>query len=796
MLQKWIVDEALPRVTSMRARLFALALAALGAVSTARAEVPPDAPVHAAGPENQAPVAPPAVRAPLAHDPDERAAVRGCPVDQTCAPWRDELREFELEAFSKQAGPWLEPGEPRRAASPTALRPDLPWLADLTMPDLPVTWDRRVIDYLVFYKDDPRGRRIMRGWLERQGRYREVIVAALRKAHLPEDLLYLAMIESSYDSTERSRVGASGLWQLMPGAGRIYGLTIDRWVDERNDPVRASEAAAQMWADLYQRFGNWDLAMAAYNAGYGAVLKAIARFNTNDFWALVDYENALPWESGIYVPKALAAAIVGHNLATFGFADLDTGAPEAWDDVTVPSSIALGTLAKAAGCRVDDLQRLNPQLRRNRTPPGRSFVLRVPAGGGAAFATKLGQLKGDWDDVDTYVARYGERFEDIATQFGISRQKLRQLNDLDHDTEVTGGSILVVPRVSAAQRTKNLAAAADELYGSGVDHRPGEALIVAVPDKDADVAGRRRVFYRVVAGDELGVVARAMGVTAAELAGWNGLAVDAELQPRMVMQAFVASDWSEDRAQVALLDPSRLVIVTRGSKEHLELSEGRSGRERVEYVTTKRESYEQIGKRFGLSKRDMARINRQPPDTVVDKGATVIVYRVVDRTRSERAEKQWKQLPKGQRSGKGAKAPKGKKVSDAGDAVDAADGPGDDGAVDAKAAKADHGDDAKAAKAGDAKAAKADQGDDTKAADAKAAKAGDGKAAKPGDAKAAKADKGDDAKAAKPGDAKAAKPADGKAAKADQGADAKPRERGDAVAAAPTGDVGPVTMPE
>ena len=645
-------------------RLCLSALASL-LLSTASARAQPD--VHPAGVEGQAAAAPPTARAPLAPQPDERAAVRGCPLGQTCRPWQDELREFELEAFSQAAGPWIEGGEPRRATSPTALRPDLPWLANLTMPDLPVTWDRRVIDYLVFYKEDPRGRRIMRGWLERQGRYRDVILAALRKAKLPEDLLYLAMIESSYDSTERSRVGASGLWQFMPASGRIYGLTIDRWVDERNDPVRATEAATGAWADLYQRFGNWDLAMAAYNAGYGAVLKAIARFNSNDFWALVDYENALPWESGIYVPKALAAAIVGHNLATFGFADVDLGAPERWDDVTVPSSIALGTIAKAAGCGVDDLKRLNPHLRRHRTPAGRAFVMRVPAGGGAAFAAKLGQLRGDWDTVDTYVARYGERFEDIATQFGISRQKLRALNDLDHDTEVTGGTVLVVPRVAADVRKKNLAAAADDLYGSGVDHKPGEALIVAVPDKDAEVASARRVFYRVVAGDELGVVAKAMGVSARDLATWNGLTIDAALQPRMVLQAFVAPAWSEDQARVALLDETRLVVVTRGSKEHLELSEGRSGRQRVEYAPTKRESYEQIGKRFGLSKRDMARINRKPPDTVVDKGELVVVYKVVDRSRSERAQKQWKQLPKGQRKGSG-KGAAGKKVSDAGDA--------------------------------------------------------------------------------------------------------------------------------
>jgi membrane-bound lytic murein transglycosylase D len=244
---------------------------------------------------------------------------------------------------------------------------------------------------------------------------------------------------------------------------------------------------------------------------------------------------------------------------------------------------------------------------------------------------------------------------------------------------VTGGTVLLVPRITAAERAKNLAAAEADLYGSGVDHRPGEPLIVAVPDKDAEVADRRRVFYRVVAGDELGPIARALGVPVAELATWNGLAVDATLHPRMVLQAFVAPAWSADANHVALLDDRRLVIVTRGSKEHLELSEGRSGRERVEYVATRRESYEQLGKRFGLGKRDLARINRKPPDTVVDKGDVVVVYRVVDKTRSERAEKQWKQLPKSQRKGKGQKPPTGgRKVSDGGDAVEADEAAGEE----------------------------------------------------------------------------------------------------------------------
>ncbi len=648
----------------------ALALALFVAPTAARAETPPDARPRPAGVQDEQPTVPETARAPLPEQLDGRAAVRGCPVDSDCTHWRDELREFELERFAPGASPWRDgdhaapraTGNAARPVKPIELRPDLPWLADLEMPDLPVVWDARVIEYLVFYKEDPRGRRIMRGWLERQGRYRDLLVRSLRKAGLPEDLMYVCMIESSYDPTTYSRAGASGLWQFMPAGGRIYGLSIDRWVDERNDPVLATAAVMEYWTDLHQRFGDWHLAMAAFNAGYGAVLKGIARFNTNDFWALLEYENALPWESSIYVPKALAAAIVGRNRAVFGFGDLEDAPAERWDEVTVPKSVTLATIASAAGVGADDIKRLNPHLRRGRTPPGKPFVVRIPAGGRERFAARMGEMRGDWDSYDTYVVGYGERFEDVATQFGISKSKLRALNEIEHESEVTGGTLLVVPRVAEDDRKKNLAKAKDELYGSGVDHKPGEALIVAVPDKDADVDGQRRVFYRVVHGDSLGRVARALGVKTATLATWNGLAADARLHPRMVLQAWVPPTWSESSSNVRLLDETRIIVVTRGSREHLELSEARTGRERIEYTPTKPESFEAIGKKFGLGKRDVARINRKPPDTVVAAGETIVIYKVVDHTRSDRAEKQYKLMPKPK---KPTKKPAGKKTSEA-----------------------------------------------------------------------------------------------------------------------------------
>lgn len=634
----------------------------IAASEPARAQAGPP-PVHP-GAQASPPGPPAPAPAALDTDPGQRRAIRGCRVDASCRGHAlAGLREFELEAFGPPPGepplaPWIEGDDPHGHATargrsararpagrdlrPTDLRPDLPWLDELDLPDLPVRWHERVIRYLEFYKDDPRGRNIMRGWLRAQGRYRDMIVSRLRRAGLPEDLLYVAMIESSYDPRTRSRVGASGLWQFMPAGGRIYGLWSDRWIDERNDPVRATDAAVMYFADLYQRFGDWHLAMAAYNAGYGAVLRSVARYNTNDFWELIEHENALPWGASLYVPKALAAAIVGRNRALFGFDEVNERPPMTWDQVSVPKSVPLGTVARAAGVSLETIQELNPQLRRNRTPPTiQGYVIRIPAGTGALFSTRFAQLRGDWDQHDAYVVSHGQRFEDVATIHGISRRKLAQLNGIEHESEVRGGMVLVVPRVSDEDKQRNRDKAEQELYTSGVPPAPeDEPLLVAVPDRDARVPGRKRVFYRVVTGDTLTGVAAGLGVPRDDLARWNDLAPEAHLHPRMIVQAFVPEGWDgagPDGSPVALLDDSRLLVVTRGSDEHMTIMEERIGRERVVYTPDRRESFADIGKKFGLTARDLARVNRRPHDTVVEPGEEVIVYKVVDRTRSERA---------------------------------------------------------------------------------------------------------------------------------------------------------------
>lgn len=619
----------------------------------------------------------------LVTDPGQRRAIRGCPVDMDCRGHALEgLRQFEIEAFGSPGGdgkasPWLaDPAleddaggydavkrprsvVPGSAARGSDIRPDLPWLDDLAMPDLPVRWNDRLIDYLVFYKDDPRGRNIMRGWLRAQGKYRDLLVSHLRKARLPEDLLYVAMIESSYNPGERSRVGAAGLWQFMPAGGRIYGLLIDRWIDERNDPVRSTEAAMMYWADLYQRFGDWHLAMAAYNGGYGAVLKGVATFNSNDFWELSAHENALPWGTSLYVPKALATAIVGRNRAFFGFDRVKPAETITWDHVSVPRSTSLGAIARAAGTKVETIKMLNPQLRRGRTPPRlKDYMVRIPGGKRALFAERFPQLRGDWDKYDAYVVAHGQRFEDIATMHGITRYRLAKLNGVSHESEVRGGVVLVVPRVTESEKQANLQKARDDLYASGSPRgKKGDALVVAVPDKDFRVKGKKRVFYRVVTGDTQYDIASSFGVSRTELAAWNGLRRDAHLHPRMVLQVFVTRGFPAKKRGIDLLDPKRLVIVTRGSNEHLDSVEDRRGRERLVYTARKRESFETIGKKYGLTARDLARINNRPHSTELDKGEEIIVYQVVDRSRSDRAKAQARsQRRSNRRSSSGTKA--------------------------------------------------------------------------------------------------------------------------------------------
>src|SRR5437867_2585244 len=300
----------------------------------------------------------------------------------------------ELETSSYQDGTGLSPaGEPPPVELLDEVVPELSpeqaakerELAEKVaiQTDLPVVLNDRVLAWLDIYQGTLRDR--FQEGLTRSGRYLEMIRSTFREEGLPEDLAYIAHVESAYKPHAYSRARAKGLWQFIVGTGTRYGLRRDWWVDERSDPELATRAAAAYLKDLYAMFGDWYLAMAAYNAGEGKIQRVIERTGVNDFWAMAN-TSQLRLETKNYVPAILAAILISKNPGKFGF-DPEKEEPFRYDRVSIGSATDLGVVAKLAATTLDVLRDLNPSLTRLMTPPNYpDFELHVPMGTGERFS--------------------------------------------------------------------------------------------------------------------------------------------------------------------------------------------------------------------------------------------------------------------------------------------------------------------------------------------------------------------------------------------------------------------------
>ncbi|MBX3224832.1 MAG: transglycosylase SLT domain-containing protein [Labilithrix sp.] len=500
---------------------------------------------------------------------------------------------------------------------------DLSWLAKLEMPDLPVRWDARVVRYLEFFKDDPRGRATFTIWHRRSGRYMATIKRVLRKKSLPEDLASLAMIESGFEPGARSPVGAVGLWQFMPETGKIYGLTQDRWADQRMSVTVATEAAADHLADLNRRFGSWELAMAAYNMGYGGVLGVVRRYNTNDYWALSKLEGSLPWETTLYVPKILAAAVVARNLAAFGFQDVTVEPALEGDEVLVSPGTALATVAQACGVTTKEVEMLNPELRASRTPPSQGtgiassgepaaadWPVKVPAGKASGCSSNLARARRTEPAVERYVVRFGESLEQIAQARRATVAKLVELNGIAPGEVVRGGTVLIVPKGSDAAPPADPKKAADK-------------PVVVVPQDTFVYPDRRRVFYRVQVGDTIKDVCAAFKIAPDELRRWNDIDPTARLVENMTLQLFVPA--SSDLSSTVVLGEDEVRTIVAGTEEFFQHWDDK-GRRRTVVTAKAGETLAAIGKRHGVSPGMMERINRRGRSEVLAEGERVVVW--------------------------------------------------------------------------------------------------------------------------------------------------------------------------
>jgi membrane-bound lytic murein transglycosylase D len=331
---------------------------------------------------------------------------------------------------------------------------------------------------------------------------------------VPLDLAYVPLVESAFKTNALSRVSARGMWQFMLDTGKEHGLEQDWFIDERSDPEKATRAAAQYLKTLHDMFdGDWNLALASYNAGPGRIQRAIQRSHLSDYWSLTASTRYLPRETRDYVPMIMAAMLIGANPSLYGF-DVESAEPLAYERVSVPNALDLKVIAEWIGISVDELRELNPELRRT-TTPARDHDLKVPLGTAATVRTKLETADPQFARFAFHTVRRGETLASIARKYRITQSELRQANDLTARSRVRVSQTLMIP-----QRTANA------LPTTAAARPVRSSTVVRASSAAPHAAGSGPLTYRVQRGDTLFSIARQFDTTVDLLKRLNGLRTD------------------------------------------------------------------------------------------------------------------------------------------------------------------------------------------------------------------------------------------------------------------------------
>lgn len=388
--------------------------------------------------------------------------------------------------------------------------------ADLreTTHDLPIPLNDRVLRYVELFQG--RLREFLAEGLARGAQYLPMIQSVFRAEGLPLDLAYVPLIESAFKPTALSRAKARGVWQFMRGTGLENGLQQDWYIDERSDPAKATVAAAKYFKTLYRMFDDWHLAMASYNGGPGRMQRAIKASRRSDFWSLTATSRYLPRETREYVPMILAAVIIAKNPAKYGF-DVPPPAGLVTETVDVPAAVDLRRVAEWASVPVEEIQRLNPELRRWTTPiRGDSYALTVPAGSAERISTELAAASPDaLNALQWHVVKRGETLTTIARKLRVNRTDLAEANYLRTNSSVKAGQKLLVPRMPSAAL---LARAASGAPAQTAENDAVPAVLDTTPTET--------VVHRVQRGDTLFGLARKYRTTVEHLKALNRLSTN------------------------------------------------------------------------------------------------------------------------------------------------------------------------------------------------------------------------------------------------------------------------------
>jgi membrane-bound lytic murein transglycosylase D len=518
---------------------FAVYLAILGAAGTACAGGPhtSQSPAPAPAPANspaasgsaQAPASPAARAADSAGVVQLGTALanveRDSAADQSAL---DSLRDRSADSSSAPRTNVAVRGEDVRHEAENLFGPEANATFDIDVANF--AGNRRVLEYLEFFQLDARDR--FEIWLSRLGRYEGMIRERLRAHGLPEDLVYLTLIESGLSNTAVSRARAVGMWQFMASTGKLYGLEIDPWVDERRDPFKATDAAVSHLGDLVQQLGSVYLAAAAYNAGAGRIERALARLpgaseldsvDDQTFFEIADHRSVRR-ETRDYVPKLIAAALIAKQPARYGFTDIQRMPPLVFDEVSIPDATGLDVIARLADTSVASLLELNPQFVRGITPPGREVIVRVPRGTGAKVAERYADLPVNEriTFVDHYVT-YGQTLSTIAQRYQVTVSMLQAANPHLRAHALHVGQRIIVPM-------------SGRVVPRGAWSNPPEPRLRRVRTHyTMRDAGPGETRHRVTPGETASGIARQHGIGLTELLEANDLTMRSVIRPGDVL---------------------------------------------------------------------------------------------------------------------------------------------------------------------------------------------------------------------------------------------------------------------